>query len=80
MSGLSVLQALERAGHDLVNAEDVKDEIFDMVKPLKPTEISLQDLISCGVGDTIMSMLTDMNGFWAYDNREELMLHDGSDP
>ena len=79
MSGLSVLQALERAGHDLVNAEDVKDEIFDMVKPLKPTEISLQDLISCGVGDTIMSMLTDMNGFWAYDNREELMLHDGSD-
>jgi len=56
-----------------VTVEDVKDEIFDMVKPKDPNHITLQDLIECQVGDTIVTMLIDMNGFWQYDNREALM-------
>ena len=26
-----------------------------------------------GVGDTIVTMLTDYNGFWQYDNRESFV-------
>lgn len=52
--------------------EDVKDEIFDMVRPKDPYKITLQDLINCGQGDTVISILIDLNGFWTYENREVL--------
>ena len=55
--------------------EDVKDEIFDMVKPADRTLITLRDLEACKVGDTVVGMLTDMNAFWQYDRREQLMDH-----
>jgi hypothetical protein len=32
-------------GHDPVSFDDVKNEIFDMVKPEDPLAITLQDLI-----------------------------------
>ena len=38
--------------------DDLKDELWDM-KPAMPNCITEQDLIKCGVGDTIVSMLTD---------------------
>ena len=38
--------------------EDVKDEIFDMVKPAHPTIITLADLVNCKVGDTAVGMLS----------------------
>lgn len=50
-----------------------QNEIFDMVKPKDPCRITLQDLIASGVGDTVVTILTDVNGFWAYDNRENLV-------
>ena len=52
--------------------EDVKDEIFDMVRPKDPCKITLQDLINCAQGDTVVSILIDLNGFWTYENREVL--------
>ncbi|CAN7937801.1 unnamed protein product [Ixodes hexagonus] len=55
-----------------VGFEDVKDEIFDMVKPEDPCRITLRDLIRCGKGGTVVSILIDANEFWAYDNRETL--------
>ena len=55
--------------------EDVKDEIFDMVKPADRAKITLQDLEACKVGDTVVGMLTDMHAFWQYDRREQLMDH-----
>ena len=55
-----------------VHFEDVKDEIFDMVRPKDPYKISLQDLINSGQGDTVVSILIDLNGFWTYENREVL--------
>jgi serine/threonine-protein phosphatase 2A regulatory subunit B'' len=76
----AILSALRQAGHELVNVEDVQDEIFDMAKPKDKTMITLQDLIDCKVGGTIVSMLTDMVGFWQYDNREELKLQDSDGP
>ncbi|AQK95132.1 putative serine/threonine-protein phosphatase 2A regulatory subunit B'' subunit TON2 [Zea mays] len=53
--------------------EDVRDEIWDMVKPADPLRISLSDLLSCKQGGTIASMLVDVRGFWAHDNRENLL-------
>lgn len=58
---------------DTVKFEDVKDEIFDMVKPEDPLRITLQDLVGCGHGGTVVSILTDLNGFWAYEDREVLV-------
>ena len=57
--------------------EDVKDEIFDMVKPSQHHLITLQDLINCKVGDTIVGMLSDVHAFAAYDTREQSMGHAG---
>ena len=56
-----------------MTVEDVKDEIFDMVKPADPTKITFKDFEKCRVGDIIVSMLTDLNGFWEYDNRENII-------
>ena len=55
--------------------EDVTDEIFDMVKPADPHAITLKDLLECKVGETVVGMLTDVNAFWQYDRREQLMGH-----
>lgn len=54
-----------------IKFEDVKDEIFDMAKPKDPARITLQDLIDCGRGGLIVSLLIDVNGFWSYESRGE---------
>lgn len=53
--------------------EDVRDEIWDMVKPADPLKIALADLLACKQGGTVASMLIDVRGFWAHDNRENLL-------
>ncbi|GFZ14031.1 similar to tonneau 2 [Actinidia rufa] len=53
--------------------EDVRDEIWDMVKPGDPLRITLADLLTCKQGGTVASMLIDVRGFWAHDNRENLL-------
>ncbi|KAJ0976198.1 hypothetical protein J5N97_018163 [Dioscorea zingiberensis] len=53
--------------------EDVRDEIWDMVKPADPLRITLSDLLACKQGGTVASMLIDVRGFWAHDNRENLL-------
>ena len=58
---------MEKSGF---NAEDIKDEIFDMAKPEVSMAITLQDLVKCGQGDTIVSMLIDAKAFFDYDQRE----------
>ncbi|KNC56474.1 phosphatase 2 [Thecamonas trahens ATCC 50062] len=68
-----VLAEMAAAGYPLVRKEDVMGEIFDMVKPAHPTRITLDDLIASGVGGTVVNILTDVAGFWAYDNREMLL-------
>lgn len=54
----------------------LQDEIFDMVKPKDPLKISLQDLINSNQGDTVTTILIDLNGFWTYENREALVAND----
>ena len=50
--------------------EDIKDEIFDMAKPEIEKAITLEDLINCGQGDIIVSILIDAKAFFDYDQRE----------
>ena len=50
--------------------EDVKDEIFDMANPRNPKVITLQDLLKCGQGDTLLSIMVDAKAFFDYDQRE----------
>lgn len=51
-----------------------------MVKPQDPLRITLQDLIQSSQGDTVCSILIDLNGFWTYENREVLVAADGESP
>ena len=71
-----IVQILSDNNIEAARISDVKDEIFDMVKPQDPLRITLNDLIRSGCGDTVVEMLIDINGFWAYDNRESLVYDD----
>ncbi|ESO06989.1 hypothetical protein HELRODRAFT_191272 [Helobdella robusta] len=54
----------------VVSFEDIKNEIFDMVRPMKPNQITCQDLVKSGQASTIVGLLIDVNSFWSYENRE----------
>lgn len=64
---------MQQHGQEPVSFADVKDEIFDMVRPADPLHITLQDLILSNHGETVVSILIDLNGFWTYENREVFM-------
>nr|XP_002127549.1 serine/threonine-protein phosphatase 2A regulatory subunit B'' subunit gamma [Ciona intestinalis] len=70
----SIQDMMKRHGQEPVSFADVKDEIFDMVKPEDPLKITLQDLINSGQGETVTNILIDLNGFWTYENREVLVV------
>lgn len=63
---------LQDQDQPMVSFEDIKDEIFDMVKPKSVQKITLQDLIDSAQGETVVNILIDLNGFWTYENREYL--------
>ena len=69
----AIQEQLKAHGQEPVPFEDIKDEVFDMVKPADPLRITLQDLVNCGQGDTVVSILIDLNGFWTHENREVLV-------
>lgn len=66
----AVITKLEARMQMDYKVDDLKDELWDMAKPQSPYCITLQDLITCGVGDIIVSMLTDAKAFYEYDQRE----------
>jgi Ca2+-binding EF-hand superfamily protein len=70
----AIVRMLQAKTFDVeVSVDDVKNEIFDMVKPSQSGIITLQDLINCRQGGTVLSMLIDAQAFWRYDNRENLI-------
>ena len=56
-----------------INGDDVKDELFDMIAPAAADRITLADLVRSRMGDTVLSVLSDVHGFWRYDSRESLL-------
>ena len=72
-----VMKKLEKTNGEVVKIKDVNEEIYAMVKPVDPLHITLQDLITCKCGGTVIGILIDVEQFWAYDNRESLAQHNG---
>lgn len=70
-----VITKLEQKIQTEYKIDDLKDELWDMAKPASPHCITLQDLIKCGVGHIVVSMLIDAKAFYDYDQRES-----GGDP
>ncbi|KAL3287791.1 hypothetical protein HHI36_002254 [Cryptolaemus montrouzieri] len=68
----AIQEQMKAHGAEPVPFLDVKDELFDMVRPKDPEKITLDDLLTCGQGDTFISILIEFHGFWAYDNRESI--------
>ncbi|CAF2111505.1 unnamed protein product [Rotaria magnacalcarata] len=58
---------------DIPPFNNVQNEIFDMVKPVDSMRITLKDLINCGQGGLVLSILIDIGSFWTYENRESLI-------
>ena len=48
-----------------------------MVAPSDQLKITLVDLSSSGQEDTVVSIFTDLNGFWSFENREVLVVDNG---
>ncbi len=67
-----IQKRLQKNNAEVVNTKDIMEEIYAMVMPSDPMRITLQDLIDCKCGGTVISILTDVEAFWAYDNRESL--------
>ena len=58
-------------GQEEIHFQDIYNEILDMVKPSEAARgISYDDLVHCGQGDVVITLLTDFNGFKDYENRE----------
>ncbi|KAK4884540.1 hypothetical protein RN001_000811 [Aquatica leii] len=64
------IQEQMRAHGAPVSFEDVKNQLFDMVKAKDPEKITLEDIYACGQGDTFISILIEFHRFWTYENRE----------
>jgi len=76
----AIVRLLQSKKFDItVNVDDVKDEIFDMAEPRVPGVITMEDLIRCRQGGTVLSMLIDAAAFWRYDNRESYYTVDDDD-
>jgi Ca2+-binding EF-hand superfamily protein len=75
----AVAEKMASLGHEPVSAAVVASEIFDMVCPAVEGRITLQDLVASKCGHTVVSILIDVNGFWKYDNRENLMHTENAD-
>ena len=63
-------------GLEAPDLSDVVDEIFDMAKPRSANCITLDDLIKSRTAHTVLCMLIDVNAFWLYENRENLIHYD----
>ncbi|XP_040574043.1 serine/threonine-protein phosphatase 2A regulatory subunit B'' subunit gamma isoform X2 [Lepeophtheirus salmonis] len=66
-----ILKEMDKLKQEPVLFEDVMDEIFDMISPKDPNRITLQDLVNSKQGNTIISILIDLNGFWCHESRED---------
>uniref|UniRef100_A0A2S2P2E3 Serine/threonine-protein phosphatase 2A regulatory subunit B'' subunit gamma n=2 Tax=Schizaphis graminum TaxID=13262 RepID=A0A2S2P2E3_SCHGA len=68
----AVAERLPKEQQQMVSMDDIKDEIFDMIKPEDPAKITLKDIIRSKMGHILVNILIDFNGFWSYEFRETL--------
>lgn len=68
-----IYTCLRSLGYEAPTLEDIIIEINDIVSCDHPVGPSFDDLVRSNQGHTIVTMLLDVHGFWAYDNRETLI-------
>lgn len=56
--------------------DDIKDEIWDMIKPKNPNYITLQDVLASPYSDTVLSLLIDARSFYLHDQKENLVVEE----
>ncbi len=72
----SVIKELESRKKFGFKVDDLKDEIWDMAKPAHQYAVTLEDIIRCGRGDTVVGIMTDAKACYDYDKRESGELED----
>lgn len=76
----AVVRKMQEMGHETVDAaEVVSNEVVDMINPVDPDRITMDDLIRSNYASTVIAILIDVNAFWKYENRENLGLKDDDD-
>lgn len=65
-----IQEEMKKRNEDPISFEDIKDELFDMVQPADPMRITFHDLLNSQNAEYFVSLLTDLNEFCNYENRE----------
>ncbi|KHJ93935.1 hypothetical protein OESDEN_06143 [Oesophagostomum dentatum] len=52
-------------------ADDIADEVIDMIHASDPTRITVDEVIASRMADTALGILIDYHAFLKYENREE---------
>jgi serine/threonine-protein phosphatase 2A regulatory subunit B'' len=65
-----VVKKLANRGKGEYKIDDIKDEIWDMIKPKNNNYITLQDILSSPYSDTVLSLLIDAKAFYLHDQKE----------
>jgi hypothetical protein len=59
--------------------DDVKDEIWDMIKPKNKNYFTLQDVLNSPYGDVVLSLLIDAKSFYYHDQKEYMIIDEFMD-
>jgi len=65
-----VLRKLDNRNKGGLRIDDIKDEIWDMIKPKNNNYITLQDILASSYADTVLSLLIDAKSFYLHDQKE----------
>jgi serine/threonine-protein phosphatase 2A regulatory subunit B'' len=65
-----VIKKLANRAKDGYKIDDIKDELWDMIKPKNPNYITLQDVLNSTYSDTVLSLLIDAKAFYLHDQKE----------
>jgi len=59
--------------------DDIKDEIWDMIKPKNDKYITIQDILDSPYGDSVISLLIDAKSFYLHDQKEQQFIDEFED-
>jgi len=69
-----VLKKLDNRQKGGYKIDDIKDEIWDMIKPKNPNYITIQDILGSSYGDSVLSLLIDAKSFYLHDQKENQVI------
>jgi len=69
-----VLKKLDNRQKGGYKIDDIKDEIWDMIKPKNQNYITLQDILGSSYGDSVLSLLFDAKSFYLHDQKENQVI------